>query len=307
MLDIKWGLPKSTYRRLSRLHGRVFDPPFATDSPDRCILGAVHWHTYPICDYQYQYNSWGFRGDDYEQYRGQRIIACIGDSATINLGGPVEHSWPYHLSKYFDLPVLNFGIDALSYYDMHVIVDKVKSLFKVDKIFVLYNIFDADAQSFTKLVPAYSNFHTADRLSLFKKHCWIHDAVWQFDPPWTFGKEDLQVLYQHFPEAHDFLKGTNFVIPDHMLGFILSDVFLQTQYQEIKGPDWPMYHDFCQAMHKGLDLRDLFASGIDQDLILEFVRIHLFRRLMTNRDGWHLSDQANQLLAKYFYQMSRVQ
>lgn len=284
----------------------MFTPPFATDSPERCMLGSAYWHTYPIRDYEYHYNSWGFRGNDYEQYRGKKIIACVGDSATINLGGPIEHSWPYHLSKYFDLPVLNFGIDALSYYDMHTIVDKARSLFKVDKIFVLYNIFEAEKHSFTNLVPVYSNFHATDRLGLFKRHCWIHDAIWQFDPPWTFSDEDLQILYQHFPEAHDFLKGAALVIPDHMLGFLTADACLNLQYQEIAGKDWPCYSDFCQAIYRGQSIKQMFASNIDQQLIIEFVRVHLSRRLLTNRDGWHLSDHANQLLAKYFYNAAQA-
>ena len=50
----------------------------------------------------------------------------------------------------------------------------------------------------------------------------------------------------------------------------------------------------------------MFDLGIDQDLIMEFVRVHLSRRLLTNRDGWHLSNYANQLLAKYFYHTARA-
>src|SRR5210317_286802 len=41
---------------------------------------------YPVQDFDYQYNSWGFRGPEYEQYIGKPVNICLGDSSTLNVG-----------------------------------------------------------------------------------------------------------------------------------------------------------------------------------------------------------------------------
>jgi len=76
------------------------------DHPDHCI--DIEWFTnYPIQDFDYKYNSRGFRGPEYDQYIGKPVNICLGDSFTINLGGPIEHSWPSLLQEKFDIPCLN--------------------------------------------------------------------------------------------------------------------------------------------------------------------------------------------------------
>ena len=57
-----------------------FDTP-GFSSPD--------FNEYPIQDFDYQFNSWGFRGPEYDQYVGKAVNICLGDSFTVNVGGPV--------------------------------------------------------------------------------------------------------------------------------------------------------------------------------------------------------------------------
>ena len=57
---------------------------------------------YPIQDFDYKFNSWGFRGPEYNQYIGKPVNICLGDSFTVNVGGPIEHSWPSLLQEKFD-------------------------------------------------------------------------------------------------------------------------------------------------------------------------------------------------------------
>ena len=83
-----------------------------TDSPGKSSCSLRDFKEYPIQDFDYKFNSWGFRAEDFEQYLGDKVNICLGDSITVNIGGPVEHSWCGQLAEYFDIPTLNLGMSA---------------------------------------------------------------------------------------------------------------------------------------------------------------------------------------------------
>lgn len=298
------------YRKLLSLRNRTFAPPFAFDSPEHCRLGPQYWHQYSVTQYDYQYNSWGFRGPDYEQYQGQKINVCIGDSTTVNLGGPIEHSWPYHLSKYFNIPTLNFGISGLSYHGMAQIVSRVKTLFDVERVFVLYNLFDTTEDPVDLPMPIYNNANIEHKIGLLKNHCWILGAYWQFDPPWTFWPDELKAFYHAFPNAHNFLKHRPVNRRSIAIETLLASDTLRFKYMDLAGRDWPSYEKFLQHFLLGTDLDHIYTVSIDQKLIREFVTDHvnpwIDRALCANRDGWHMSNFMNRCLADYFYQQTKV-
>ena len=68
------------------------------DTPDRGIRKIKDWYAYPIQDFTYQFNSWGFRGPEYDEHIGKPVNICLGDSFTVNVGGPIDYSWPSQLS-----------------------------------------------------------------------------------------------------------------------------------------------------------------------------------------------------------------
>jgi hypothetical protein len=304
-----WGLSRKNLKNLIYLHNKTFDPPHKIDSKNMCMLGPSYWQNYPIQNYNYQYNSWGFRGNDYEQYIDQPVNICIGDSATINLGGPVEHSWPWLLSQYFDIPTLNLGLDGLSFTEFLQVVDKAKTYFKLDKIFVLYNIFENDSEPINNIVvPVLNNAKIDSKINFLKKYCWVHGAYWQFDPPWTFFSDEVPCLYEHFPEAHDYLKTYKVDYNSININLLLQFDQLKTEYYKISGPSWISYEKFCEAFLIGANVLDYFSAAVDQRLINEYLSIHFVptieKMLLTNRDGWHMSRQVNQALADYFYQQT---
>ena len=86
------------------------------DTPGESKGSSRDFWEYPIQDFDYQFNSWGFRGEDFEQYIGEKVNICLGDSMAVNIGGPVEHSWPSQLAEHFDIPTLNFGMVAFVMY-----------------------------------------------------------------------------------------------------------------------------------------------------------------------------------------------
>jgi hypothetical protein len=74
-----------------------------------------HFKSYPYL-IQYKYNSRGFRDQEWpisiEELKN--AIWCIGDSFTVGLGSPLEHTWPYQLSNITQQRVINVSMDGAS-------------------------------------------------------------------------------------------------------------------------------------------------------------------------------------------------
>ncbi|SVB74928.1 uncharacterized protein METZ01_LOCUS227782, partial [marine metagenome] len=95
--DLKYWEDKSNYRqkysgmdRPKSHHHRIYGP-------------EGWWKNYPVHDFDYNFNLWGFRGPDYSEYVAQPVNICLGDSFTVNIGGPIEYSWASQLDKLLDL------------------------------------------------------------------------------------------------------------------------------------------------------------------------------------------------------------
>jgi hypothetical protein len=309
----KWGIPSTLWRKTRKVRSRTFQAPFGIDSPDICSLGSDYWKNFSATEINYKFNSWGFRDVDFEQYRkentNQKINICIGDSFTLNIGGPQEHSWPALLSKYFDCPTVNISIDGMSSYYYQAIVNKCKESVNVGNIFLLYNLYDDNqliVESSKRLITPAVDLD--QKIIFLKKHCWVHDAYWQFIPPWAFAEDELKYLYQHFPDAHDYLKNNVLKYQDVDFNGLLRIDSLKKEYIKIAGPDWISYETFCESCLIGADIFQFFNLDIDKKLIQEFLSKHfnvaVKKILLTNRDCVHMNKKINQQLADYFYQQS---
>jgi hypothetical protein len=84
------------------------------DSFESC-LDKKHFESYPH-DISYNYNSRGFRDnewpDDLEEL--QSAIWCVGDSFTVGLGSPLEHTWPWILQQSAQRRTINVSMDGAS-------------------------------------------------------------------------------------------------------------------------------------------------------------------------------------------------
>lgn len=81
------------------------------DDYDRCF--NQKWfkaYPYPV---SYSYNSRGFRDSEWPELLADAIW-CIGDSFTVGIGAPIEHTWPYLLSKATGIRAINIGMDGAS-------------------------------------------------------------------------------------------------------------------------------------------------------------------------------------------------
>jgi len=298
----KWGLPRSVWIKAARRANKVFQAPFSRDNPEECILGKSYWDHYPLTDFDYSFNSWGARDRDFESLYGQKINICLGDSFTSNVGGPVEHSWPYQLGKYFDIPTLNFGLSRTSFVYYPELLEKAKEFFDVQHVFVLQNLYeDNNVESRIKLTKTGAGVHAGidGTIVSFKKNYWIHGAHTQFLPPWTFREDELKCIYEHFPDVHDYMKLVKTDFRDININSFLSSEFLLEKYNHNAGESWMPYMEFCKLCVMGENVYKHFQP-CDHRLITIFLG-YAKRILLCNRDGYHMSERVNAAIAKYFY------
>jgi hypothetical protein len=84
------------------------------DSPEFC-QDKNHFKNYPH-KILYQYNSRGFRDHEWpvSVEELQQSIWCFGDSFTVGLGSPLEHTWPYLLQQKTGRRIINVSMDGAS-------------------------------------------------------------------------------------------------------------------------------------------------------------------------------------------------
>jgi hypothetical protein len=84
------------------------------DSIDRC-LNKKHFKNYPY-KVEYVYNSRGFRDSEWPESTEElkNALWCIGDSFTVGIGTPLEHTWPYLLQQKTGRRCINISLDGAS-------------------------------------------------------------------------------------------------------------------------------------------------------------------------------------------------
>jgi hypothetical protein len=81
------------------------------DSPESCS-NQQHYFSYPH-KVEYRYNSRGFRDAEWPSDLSD-VIWCIGDSFTVGLGSPREHTWSYILQQRLGRRTINLSLDGAS-------------------------------------------------------------------------------------------------------------------------------------------------------------------------------------------------
>lgn len=84
------------------------------DSLTQC-LDPAWFETYPHA-VEYRYNSRGFRDCEWPEsiQELKDSIWCLGDSFTVGLGSPVEHTWPQVLQQQTGVRTINVSLDGAS-------------------------------------------------------------------------------------------------------------------------------------------------------------------------------------------------
>lgn len=155
------------------------------DHPEKTACTAEEWRNYPIQDFDYQFNSWGFRGPEYDEHIGKPVNICLGDSFTVNFGGPIDHSWPSILSEHFDIPTLNLSMDRAGNDAIRIIYERACSIFDVQDTFVMCS--DLDRRLDENFCVIQENDKLRNHIKYFMKQrisnvyeaalpswCWLH-------------------------------------------------------------------------------------------------------------------------------------
>jgi len=250
------------------------------DSPENC-LDPDWFQKYPVQDYDYRFNSWGFRGPEYEKYLGYPVNLCLGCDFTVNVGGPIDHSWPSLLQEQFNIPCLNLGIVNGGNDTIRIVYERACKLFDVQNTFVVYSWFRRRLTT-TRFESLFEELHE-NNMVYFEKQ-FIQDAYYNFIPPYCLSKEEL-----------DYVGNMSEFYIDPTLVYWNNNIPRQhcsrRRYNELKGEEWPTY--------------DEFIAGVEPHPDVYTDQFRLSCLTYNNRDGHHLSLEANQKLADNLYNQTK--
>lgn len=249
------------------------------DTPGKNARSQCDFEEYPIQDFDYQYNSWGFRGTDYKQYIGKPVNICLGDSFTVNLGGPVEHSWCSQLAKHFDIPTVNLGMDGAGNDAMKLVYNRACKVFDVQNTFVMYSYLHRRLANGEFILDVNTDKENSE---YFLEQC-ILNAIECALPGWCWSDEEKKFLFD---------KGLYFLDLPYFSDNQTIDrkVIDERKYNILRGPDWPTLEQLIQGAEPHADM---FTKQFGN-----FLSNHLY----TNRDGHHMNYNANKKYANYLYQ-----
>ena len=241
------------------------------DHPDRSERTTKEWHAYPVQDFDYKFNSWGFRGPEYTEYMGKPVNICLGDSFTVNVGGPIEHSWCSQLALNFDIPTLNLGMDGAGNDAIRLVYDRACKIFDVQNTFVMYSYLHRRLQDRTfhsQVLDENKNFQ------YFLQHRII--GVYESTIPyWNYTQNEKEFLNNNRLFFFGSIKDRKtFTDPK--------------KYNNLKGADWPSYEKYVAGAEVNLEQfteSDLYCSN----------------QKFKNRDGHHMNQETNKVYADYFY------
>jgi lysophospholipase L1-like esterase len=115
---------------------------FQTYRPDTFWSCYNRWHylRYPH-RITYQFNSRGFRDQEWPQDL-KNAIWCLGDSVTVGLGAPFEHTWPQQLQHITQQRTINLGIRGTNNATMAHLAHTVLQEVAPKNMVIVWSIFE---------------------------------------------------------------------------------------------------------------------------------------------------------------------
>jgi len=262
------------------LSANYYNTTSGIDHPDVSLRISEEWHAYPIQDFDYRFNSWGFRGPEYTQYIDKPVNICLGDSFTVNVGGPIEHSWCSQLAEHFDIPTLNLGMDGAGNDAIRLVYDRACDLFDVQNTFVMYSYLHRRLVD-TKFEQEVYNDSENFEYFLNQRIPNVFECAL---PRWNYTCDENQFLSRleiYFFTAPPLYFSDNQEIDRK---FVNKDA-----YNDLRGTDWPTVEQFVQGAEPH---PDMFTKEFGSFLL---------NYKCKNRDGHHMNQETNKIYADYFY------
>jgi hypothetical protein len=252
------------------------------DHPNRSKRTSEDWYACPVQDFDYQFNSWGFRGPEYTQFIGKPVNICLGDSFTVNVGGPIEHSWCSQLALHFDVPTLNLGMDGAGNDAIRLVYDRACKTFDVQDTFVMYSYLHRRlvGNKFTRQV-----YTDSENRKYFLKQR-VSNAIECALPGWNWSDEEKRIL----SELEIYFFNIPLYFSDNQE---IDRKFIDVDaYNNLKGSGWPTLEQFVQGAEPHPEmLTEEFGNFLS----------NIMYNIHKNRDGHHMNQQANKIYADYFY------
>lgn len=250
------------------------------DSLEYCIAGPSWWLNKSNQTFTYNFNSWGFRGPEYTEFIGKKVNICLGDSFTVNVGGPINHSWVSQLADYSDIPTLNLGVDGIGNDGIRLVFDRACEVFDVQRTFVMYSFLHRRLQKKDFVQEVHS---VDENIDYFKKN--RIPGAWECAVPfWCWMEEELQALKDLGVWIYN--PPVNHLVCEH---FLDTDRELYTDkksYNTVRGDSWPTYAQYIGGQTHS-DIREECGNFTKRSL------------LFANRDGFHMNKQTNNEYSNY--------
>ena len=243
------------------------------DSPDLC-LDKKHFNSYPYA-IDYLYNSRGYRDEEWPTQLNplKDAIWCIGDSFTVGLGSPVEHTWPYILQQQTGQRTINVSLDGASNNWIARCVNLIQKEIDPKNIIIMWSYVhrrehkNQDLNSEQRRLGFVKSDNLEDLCNLESCMAMIRNSkIIQLAIPGYSPIEDYQSVWQNIRGVDwpDLAPGT----PDELLNL---PKFVQTELKE----KFKLWTDLQQAME-----RQLLQSKLENN----FIKVN---RLDLARDAHH--------------------
>lgn len=190
------------------------------DSFEHC-LDKTHFEQYPH-SITYNYNSRGFRDLEWPETLEElkNAVWCVGDSFTVGLGSPLEHTWPWLLQKHTGFRTINISMDGASNnWIARKTIDILQKI-KPQHIVIHWSYIHRRETNYDSVYnTAWSEFYQAVRDSTWPASCSLdqidnlptnvkHELL-TWPEPWpTVNDEDLRLQYQPGATTDDDLVNT---------------------------------------------------------------------------------------------------
>jgi hypothetical protein len=277
-------LPRIIIPKLVNTQAKFYSPDSLSDCQNR-----KHFKNYPH-DITYRFNSRGFRDTEWPDDL-ENAIWCLGDSATLGSGAPLEHSWPSQFGDLTGLTTINLGIRAIDNYTISEIAQEIIVSIEPKNLLILWsylerrptcNIQTGITDSSCQLVLDDYNEH----ISYFKK---------------CLANTDIQNTKTNV--IHGF-------IPNYCLDHLDLPDCANKIWNDIRDPSWPEKITNLDSLSDCI-IKELHMHGVYETLKINFdwnrFKTNCIKNLTdrfaiidTARDGWHWDIKTNQSIASNF-------
>lgn len=242
------------------------------DSKKYC-LDKNHFKSYP-CDIQYCYNSRGFRDSDWPTNL-TNAIWCFGDSFTVGLGSPIEHTWVNILQTKTNSRCINISMDGASNDWIARKIIRVLEVVQPLYIVVQWSFISRAEDTNTHIIDEqrrlqFSSVTQSDHISNFKKNIELVTAM----------AGNTKIIHSLIPNAHNIAPAKQF----------------DEQWAVLRGSRWPQLPpqsvlEFNNlTIHEELRNYEFYNEYYDYLTLYELIKTNNLLSVVPldkARDGYH--------------------